>query len=111
MPNFEQTSPAMSGQPEELFFADGKRVASLVILNLEVEEVANRGHSLWVCAGDSHAGFGGHVFDAILNLVLQLFHRGDAGRCSCVDQHGSVEITVAEQAGDVLEVFADLLPG
>lgn len=80
-----------------------------MILNLEAEEAVNRSHGFRIGTGYSNAGSIRHVFDAIFNLVPQLFHRGDARRRACVDQHRSVEVALAEHGRNVLQVFADLL--
>src|SRR5215813_9600840 len=49
------------------------------------------------------------LFNSILNLTPQFLHCGNSGRSAGVDQHGRIEVSVLEHAGDMLQMVADLV--
>src|SRR5262245_9017898 len=84
------------------------RIAGAVLGNLKPQKVAYCGHRFGLLTGDHHAPA---IFDLrvrIADLVVQLLHDRDAGRCLVVNEHGSTEISGLKRLRDMLQMFPDL---
>ena len=90
-----------------LLIRDGSRISGLMIFDLEANKFVNGCDGVGILTHNANSRSVGEIFHLVANFPAQPLHGGPTRRHTGVDQHGRIEISLAEHGGDVLQVLSN----